>query len=453
MRTVLITGAKGFIGRNLAVYLRPRQDVQLVQYDLGNTEAELRAWASQANVVFHLAGVNRPRDVQEFETGNAGFTETLCGTLAGPGRRPHVIFSSSIQAQLDNPYGTSKRRAEEALQRFAAQDRRRVSIFRLKNVFGKWCRPDYNSVVATFCHNVAHDLPIQVHDPNRVLELVHVDDVVAAFIEEMDNPQARDGVFVDPDPIPSYTLPLGDLVGRLQAFRQMQESSTTPDYSVPLNRKLYATYLSCVDPARWEYGLDVQRRRAGQSGRVHQVALVRPGLPLAHPPGHHPGQPLPPREDREVPGHCRGRADPVPARGGDRRPPVPGSGRGLPGGRNPARLYPFDHERGHDGDDHPVLGQRGLRPGPAGHVVHARRSPDPWCKPMKVATIVGTRPEIIRLSRVMAALDRHVEHVLVHTGQNYDYELNQIFFDDLEIRKPDHFLDAAGADRRRDDRH
>ena len=263
MRTVLITGAKGFIGRNLAVHLRLREDVRLLQYDLGNTEPELRVWASQADVVFHLAGINRPRDAQEFETGNAGFTETLCQVLVECGRRPHVIVSSSIQAELDNPYGASKRHAEDALQRFAAQTGARVSVFRLKNVFGKWCRPNYNSVVATFCHNIAHDLPIQVNDPNRSVELVHVDDVVAAFVEEMHNPQEREGAFVAPDPIPSYTLTLGDLVGRIQAFREMQKSLRTPDFSLPFNRKLYATYLSYLDPARWEYGLDIKQDARG----------------------------------------------------------------------------------------------------------------------------------------------------------------------------------------------
>jgi UDP-2-acetamido-2,6-beta-L-arabino-hexul-4-ose reductase len=263
MRTVLITGAKGFIGRNLAMYLRPRPDVLLRQYDLGDSGADLRTWASQADVVFHLAGVNRPENVDEFESGNAGFTETLCRILVECGRRPHVIVSSSIQAELDNPYGRSKRHAEETLREFRARSGARVSIFRLKNVFGKWSRPNYNSVVATFCYNVAHDLPIQVHEPDRAMELVHVDDVVRAFLEEMDNPRQREGVLVTPDPIPSYTLTLDDLAGRIRALGRMQESLEVPDFSLPLNRKLYATYLAYVDPARWEYGLDTKRDGRG----------------------------------------------------------------------------------------------------------------------------------------------------------------------------------------------
>ena len=263
MKNVLITGAKGFIGRNLAAHLKPRQDVRLFEYDLGNTDTELYDWASQADVVFHLAGVNRPQNVDEFEAGNAGFTGILCRLLAECDRKPHVIVSSSVQVELDNPYGKSKRRAEETLREFAARTGAMVSIFRLKNVFGKWCRPNYNSVVATFCHNIAHDLPIQVNDPNRSLEVVHVDDVVAAFLKEMDAPQKRDSILVAPDPIPSYTVTLGDLAGLIQFFREMKKTLQTPDFSLEFNRKLYATYLSYVEPERWQYGLDVKSDARG----------------------------------------------------------------------------------------------------------------------------------------------------------------------------------------------
>ena len=166
MNTILITGARGFIGRNLASHLRHRDDVRLLEYDLGGTEADLRRGAAEADVVFHLAGVNRPRDPAEFEAGNAGFTEELCRLLRlRQNRRPRIIVSSSVQAILDNPYGVSKRHAEEVLAGFARETGADVAIYRLKNVFGKWCRPNYNSVVATFCHNIAHDLPIQINDP------------------------------------------------------------------------------------------------------------------------------------------------------------------------------------------------------------------------------------------------------------------------------------------------
>jgi UDP-2-acetamido-2,6-beta-L-arabino-hexul-4-ose reductase len=255
VKTVLITGAKGFIGRNLAAHLKLRDDVRLLAYDLDNTAAELRRWAGEADVIFHLAGVNRPQNLAEFESGNAGSIEELCRILGQLGRAPQVILSSSIQAELDNPYGVSKRHAEMVLQQFAAQSGAVIAIFRFKNVFGKWCRSNYNSVVATFCHNMARDLPIEVSDPSRELELVHVDDVIAALLAEMDRPGPYEHGIVAPDRISAYRLTLGDLAGRIQSFREMQQSLGTPDFSVRFNRQLYATYLSYVEPARAEYGL------------------------------------------------------------------------------------------------------------------------------------------------------------------------------------------------------
>jgi UDP-2-acetamido-2,6-beta-L-arabino-hexul-4-ose reductase len=286
MKTVLITGAEGFIGRNLAAHLEHRDEVRVLKYDLGNTEDELRSWAARADVVFHLAGVNRPEKIEEFEAGNAGFTGRLCRILRQLEKRPRVICSSSVQAELDNPYGTSKRHAEETLSQFATATGAPVAVFRLKNVFGKWCRPNYNSAVATFCHNVAHDLPVRVDDPGRTLELVHVDDVVAALLKEMDEPQTRDSVLVAPDPIPSYALTLGDLVGRIQFFREMQQSLKLPDFSVRFNQQLYATYLSYVAPTGWEYALDVKRDPRGdlaefvKSPSIGQVFVsrTRPGV-------------------------------------------------------------------------------------------------------------------------------------------------------------------------------
>jgi UDP-2-acetamido-2,6-beta-L-arabino-hexul-4-ose reductase len=284
-KNILITGAKGFMGRNLVAHLKGRE-VRVLQYDLGNSEQELACWAREADVVFHLAGVNRPEKVEDFESGNAGFTGTLCRILADSGRKAPLIVSSSIQALLENPYGVSKRHAETALQQYAADTGAAVAVFRLKNVFGKWCRPNYNSVVATFCHNIAHDLPIQVNDPERMLELVCVDDVVEAFLAEAEAPSEKeDGIFM-PDRIPAYRLSLGDLAGRIQCFREMQQSLAIPDFSLRFNQQIYATYLSYVEPARWEYGLDIKSDNRGNLAEFVKspcfgqifVSRTRPGI-------------------------------------------------------------------------------------------------------------------------------------------------------------------------------
>jgi UDP-2-acetamido-2,6-beta-L-arabino-hexul-4-ose reductase len=182
-----------------------------------------------------------------------GLTEQLCQILRESRRSPKIVFSSSIQAELDNLYGASKAKAEKALQTFAAETGACVRIYRLKNLFGKWCRPNYNSVTATFCHNIAKDLPISVSDPAREVEMSYVDDVVSAFLAEIDGQQAGGEAGAE---IPSYRIRLGDLAGRIQAFHEMRTTLTLPDFSDWFNRALYATYLSYFAPAARGYNLE-----------------------------------------------------------------------------------------------------------------------------------------------------------------------------------------------------
>jgi UDP-2-acetamido-2,6-beta-L-arabino-hexul-4-ose reductase len=256
MRSVVITGGGGFIGRNLAVRLRAMEGVEVTTLGRGETGAALDAGLERADTVFHLAGVNRPESPEEFTTGNVEVTRHLCEGIAAAGRAPRVVFASSIQAERDNPYGRSKREAEEVLAGCAAETGAAVTVFRLKNVFGKWCRPNYNSVVATFCHNIAHDLPIEISDPAAALELVHVDDVVDALIAEMDAPRAAEEVARAGDDIPSHTITLGELADTVRSFREMRSTLQVPDLSLRFNQQLYATYLSYLEAADWSYALE-----------------------------------------------------------------------------------------------------------------------------------------------------------------------------------------------------
>lgn len=244
---ILITGANGFIGRNLRQTLaseRPEDSLALI--DVDTPPETLEAQAARADFVFHLAGVNRPQSMDEFMRGNRDFTVALLEMLKR-GKRPPVALSSSIQAELDNPYGTSKRAAEEAVFAYGECTSAPVYVYRLPNAFGKWSRPNYNSAVATFCHNIARGLPITVNDPNVLLKLVYIDDIVSELLRAMDGMPTKgaDG-FCRVDPV--HEIRLGDLADRLKGFRDMRDRLESPDQTDPLTAKLYATYLSFLPP-------------------------------------------------------------------------------------------------------------------------------------------------------------------------------------------------------------
>jgi UDP-2-acetamido-2,6-beta-L-arabino-hexul-4-ose reductase len=252
---IVVTGTGGFIGRNLVAWLNRRSDCCVFPYDLGNTQEELVQALSAADLVFHLAGVNRPLLEREFQTGNVDFTSLICDVLLKAGRHVPVVLSSSIQAAQDNPYGVSKRQAEAVVTHYAQTNGARAMIYRLHNVFGKWCRPNYNSVVATFCHNIAHDLPITISDPARELELIHVDDVAAHFMQEIGREGAQSGVEYR-SVSPSYKVTLGALAEKIRFFRQSRTSLRVPDLSDDFTRKLYGTYLAYLEPNDFAYNLD-----------------------------------------------------------------------------------------------------------------------------------------------------------------------------------------------------
>lgn len=245
---ILITGARGFMGKNLRSALTGRcgDAHRLMLLDMPHTEEELLAAAAEADFVFHLAGVNRPTDPADFQKGNADFTRQLLTLLKERGKRPPVLLSSSIQAALENPYGQSKLSAEQAVADYGRETGSAVYLYRLPNVFGKWSRPNYNSAVATFCHNVARGLPITVNDPSVTLRLVYIDDVVEEFLRAMEGQPHREGEWCTVQPV--HEVNLGHMAELIQSFPALRDSLTAPDQSDPLVKKLYATYLSFLPP-------------------------------------------------------------------------------------------------------------------------------------------------------------------------------------------------------------
>lgn len=247
---VLVTGSNGFIARNLLVHLRERSDVQVSLFARGDDERTLQEKVAEADCIFHLAGVNRPQDPAEFDSGNNGLTQQLCRAVMASSRKPAVLYTSSIQAEHDNAYGLSKLAAEQALTALAEKQGSPVYIFRLPNVFGKWARPNYNSAVATFCHNIARDLPIQINDESAALNLVYVDDVVSRFIAIMDGAGVAPGM-VDVEPV--YSTTVGALAEQLRRFRASRSTLITENVGHGLVRALYSTYLSYLPPETFTY--------------------------------------------------------------------------------------------------------------------------------------------------------------------------------------------------------
>ena len=250
---VLITGADGFIGKNLQLHLAERAGVQVLCFTRAHSPAQLSVMLQGVDFVFHLAGINRPQDPQEFATGNAGLTQTLCQALADAGLKTPVVMSSSTQATLDNAYGQSKRAAEDALFALQRSHGVPVHVFRLPNVFGKWAKPNYNSAVATFCHNTARGLPIQVNNPAAPLTLVYVDDVIDRLLQLLGGADAA----LDADGFatvaPQYSTTVGALAAQIQAFKNSRNTLLTERVGAGLVRALYATYVSYLPVEEFAY--------------------------------------------------------------------------------------------------------------------------------------------------------------------------------------------------------
>lgn len=256
---VVITGASGFIGKNLQLHLAERAGIQMVCFTRGTELAQLPALLDGVDFVFHLAGVNRPQDPEEFVAGNVNLTQALCqavGAVAvNTGKKIPVVFTSSTQADRDNGYGSSKLGAENALFALQREHGVPVHVFRLPNVFGKWCKPNYNSAVATFCHNIARDMPIQVNDPAAPLTLAYVDDVIERFVQLMDGADAAVNVDGFATVAPQYTTTVGELARLIQAFNDSRTTLMTERVGTGLVRALYSTYVSYLPVESFAYAV------------------------------------------------------------------------------------------------------------------------------------------------------------------------------------------------------
>lgn len=258
-RRVLVTGSRGFIGKNLVLRLREDPGNEILTFDRHDTREQLRMLVAQADAIVHLAGENRPKDDTDFWITNVELTEALCDELNKSARGVPMILASSIHAGRDNPYGRSKLAAERAVSQ-AVHETQSATIYRLPNVFGKWCRPNYNSVVATFCHNIANGLPIRIDDPAARLRLVYVDDVITEFLRAIE----RSGNGLQYGTVtPEYAVTLGGLAAQVEAFERCRDSLVTERVGVGLARALYATYVSYLPPERFAYDLAMHADRRG----------------------------------------------------------------------------------------------------------------------------------------------------------------------------------------------
>ncbi len=250
---ILITGAKGFVGKNLIAELYNQGFSDLLEYDMDTPPDLLDEYARTCDFVFHLAGVNRPKEQEEFMTGNFGFTSVLLEKLKLHGNKAPVLITSSTQAALDNPYGQSKKAGEDLIFSYGKENSIRVYVYRLPNVFGKWCRPNYNSAVATFCHNMANELPVQVNDPNVMMRLVYIDDVVASFVNTLKSGSETKNGFEEVQPV--HEIQLGKIVELIESFKTSREDLMIPDMSDTFTKKLYSTYLSYLPVNKFSYVL------------------------------------------------------------------------------------------------------------------------------------------------------------------------------------------------------
>lgn len=250
---ILVTGAKGFIGKNLIAELRNKNYEKVFEYDLDSTEEELDRYTKESEFIFHLAGVNRPKDEKEFMEGNFGFTSVLLDKLKEYKNNCPIMISSSIQAELNNPYGLSKRCGEDLMFSYGKETGAKVLVYRFPNVFGKWCRPNYNSAVATFSYNIANELPIKVNDPNVGMKLIYIDDLVKELINALKGSENKEDNYCYVEPV--YEVKLGEIVDLLHSFKETRNNRFIDNMNDGFTKKLYSNYLSYLPKDKFSYDL------------------------------------------------------------------------------------------------------------------------------------------------------------------------------------------------------
>ncbi|MDD3389271.1 MAG: NAD-dependent epimerase/dehydratase family protein [Bacilli bacterium] len=281
---ILVTGAQGFVGKNLCLVLNEKGH-QVFEYDLGSTKEELVRWIKEADFIVHLAGVNRPLTNDEFYNGNANFTFELTSLMEEYSCKSPIIYSSTIQAERDNDYGRSKKMAEDYLREFSIRTGTPVFIYRLSNLFGKWSRPNYNSVIATFAYNIARDLPIRIDDSEAMINFIYIDDLVFTMLNMIENPQQvkiQDYYFIEPN----YPIKIGQLANTIRQFKASRTTLMVPKLDDDFTRKLYATYLSYLPEDDFGYALTMNKDDRGSfteflrsegAGQV-SINVTKPGI-------------------------------------------------------------------------------------------------------------------------------------------------------------------------------
>jgi len=281
---ILVTGAKGFVGKNLIAQLKNKGYTNIFEFDKDTDKRLLEEWTKECEFVFHLAGVNRPKEEKEFMEGNFGFTSELLELLEKHKNKATIVITSSIQAKQDNPYGKSKKAGEDLLFDYSKKTGSKVLVYRLSNLFGKWSRPNYNSVVATYCYNITRNLDIQVNDEEAKLTLCYIDDVVEEFIRAIGgNPTTKELYNIVPV---FYTIKLGELADKIRSFKESRKDLKIVNMKDELTKKLYSTYLSYLPLDEFSYELKMNSDNRGsftefirteERGQV-SVNVCKPGI-------------------------------------------------------------------------------------------------------------------------------------------------------------------------------